>query len=298
VLLSMIGAQPNDESGPYAPDLAILKPLRGKTVAESAAAILAGDIPRFVAGAGVAQERTAFSASRVLLVEDNPVNQRVAQRLLQKMGIAVLVCNNGAEALERLRDEERFDAVLMDCQMPVMDGFTATRHIRELEQTRGVQRLPIVALTANVMLEDRERCIEAGMDAHLGKPIQAEQLRDCLARFLLNKSPPAVDMPALRDLIGGDAEFERELVQTFIASGDKNLQEILEALERGDYATIAKRAHALKGSSANIWAGPLSVAAANLEKAAHNHAQHEIADLVKAVSAKLYEVGTQLRSVA
>jgi PAS domain S-box-containing protein len=298
VLLGMIGAQPDAQVGPFAPDLVILKPLRGRTVAESAAAILAGDIPRFMAGAGIAQERTAFSASRVLLVEDNPVNQRVAQRLLQKMGIAVDVCNNGAEALERLGGEARFDAVLMDCQMPVMDGFTATRHIRELERTRGGRHLPIIALTANVMLEDRERCLETGMDAHLGKPIQADQLRECLSRFLLNKSPPAVDIPALRDLTGGDAEFERELIETFITSGDKNLQEIVEALERQDFVTIAKRAHALKGSSANIRAEPLSVAAAHLEKAAHNRAQHEIEDLVKAVSVKLYEVSTQLRSVA
>ena len=299
VLMSMIGAHLSTEAGVPAPDLVLMKPLRGRTVAESAAAILAGDLPRFVAGKGVAQELAVFSSTRVLLVEDNPVNQRVAHRLLQKMGIDVLICNNGAEALERVRDETSFDAVLMDCQMPVMDGFSATRQIRDAERASGSgAHVPIIALTANVLLEDREHCIEAGMDAHLGKPIQADQLRDCLSRFLLKKALPAVDMPALRELTGGDAEFEQDLIQTFIDSGDKNLQEIIDALEREDYSTIAKRAHALKGSSANIRAEPLSNAAASLEKAAHRQLRHEVEDLVKQLSAKLYEVNTQLREIA
>jgi CheY-like chemotaxis protein len=107
---------------------------------------------------------------RILLVEDNPVNQRVAQRMLQKLAAEVTIANNGAEALERIA-ESAFDAVLMDCQMPVMDGFTATRRIRELERASGRgKRLPIIALTANVMSEDRENCIAAGMDAHLANP--------------------------------------------------------------------------------------------------------------------------------
>src|SRR6202012_4243640 len=109
---------------------------------------------------------------------------RVAQRLLQKLSARVTVANNGEEALARLAAAS-FDLVLMDCQMPVMDGFTATRRIREGEERRGAaKRLPIIALTANVMSEDRENCAAAGMDAHLGKPIEPKQMIDALSRFL------------------------------------------------------------------------------------------------------------------
>ena len=174
------------------------------------------------------------------------------------------IANNGAEALERLAEGE-FDAVLMDCQMPVMDGFTATRRIRETEREAGLgKRLPIIALTANVMSEDREHCIAAGMDAHLGKPIVASQLVDCLGRYLGgSKARHEVDLEALLELTGGDVDFERELIATFIESGDKCLAEIIAALKANDFETIGKRAHALKGASANIHAHRLAAAASH-----------------------------------
>ena len=298
ILMSMIGAHLQDETWAHHPDRIILKPLRGCTVGDSVASVLAGETQRVAAGHAVVTEGALFSQARVLLVEDNAVNQRVAQKLMQKLGIEVTTCNNGAEALELLREEMRFDAVLMDCQMPVMDGFTATQQWREWEQQHGgSRRLPIIALTANVMREDRDRCLAVGMDAHLGKPIQATQLRDCLLRFLGNKAPPAVDMPALHEITGGDEEFERDLIQTFISSGDGNLADIVAALGRLDFDTIAKRAHALKGSSANIRAEALSAAAARLELAAHRQSAQEVGTLVTQVSAKLQEV-TQLLSDA
>jgi len=230
-----------------------------------------------------------------LLVEDNPVNQRVAQRLLENLAAEVIIANNGAEALERI-GAAQFDAVLMDCQMPVMDGFTATRRIRELEASRGGKRLPIIALTANVMSEDRDSCIAAGMDAHLGKPIEPAQLAACLGRYLKpGTGRPEVDMNALRELTGGDTEFERELIDTFVSSGDQCLAEILAALRASDLPTIGKRAHALKGASANIHAPGLAAAASSLEIAARANSVAEIDGLVRELGARLQAVNAELR---
>jgi two-component system sensor histidine kinase/response regulator len=182
--------------------------------------------------------------------------------------------------------------------MPVMDGFTATRRIRELELKRGGKRLPIIALTANVMSEDRENCIAAGMDAHLGKPIEPAQLIETLSRYL--KSQPAaaaIDRKALRQLTGGDIEFERELAETFVSSGDQCLAEIIAALKVSDFDTVRKRAHSLKGASANIHALDLSQAASSLEAAVRENSIPTIDGLVAKLTEKLAAVNAQLREV-
>ena len=140
-----------------------------------------------VAVPGEAGAQTVAEASlgpaRVLVVEDNPVNQRVAVALLKKLGIQVEVANDGAEALERLARDRGFHLVLMDCQMPVLDGISATRRLRALEPA-DAPRLPVVALTANTLPEDRAACADAGMDDFLEKPVNAAKLRAVLARLL------------------------------------------------------------------------------------------------------------------
>jgi signal transduction histidine kinase/CheY-like chemotaxis protein len=131
----------------------------------------------------VASDQVSGQPSRrILLAEDNPVNQRVAQRMLEKLGHAVVVASNGREAIEALA-ASRFDAVLMDMQMPEMDGLQATAVIRAREVEQALARVPIVALTANAMKGDRERCLAAGMDAYLSKPIKSSELKDALDRF-------------------------------------------------------------------------------------------------------------------
>src|SRR5690606_31813424 len=122
-------------------------------------------------------------APRLLLVEDNPVNLLVAQKLLSVLGYTCDTATNGELALQRLSASE-YDMVFMDCQMPVLDGYTATRRWREHEASRGGRRLPIVAMTANVMAGDRQRCLDAGMDDYLSKPVAREQLEACLQRWL------------------------------------------------------------------------------------------------------------------
>jgi len=180
----------------------------------------------------------------------------------------------------------------------VMDGFTATQRIRESELSRGTKRLPIIALTANVMSEDREKCLAAGMDAHLGKPIETAQVIEALSRFLkVPATAPAIDRGALKELTGGDAQFERELAETFVSSGDQCLAEIIAALKASDFDTVRKRAHSLKGASANIHARELSQAASSLENAVRENALPTIRGLVTELSEKLAAVNAELRQV-
>jgi two-component system sensor histidine kinase/response regulator len=298
ILLTLFGAEHDAAATEHRPNAIGLKPIRGSALSSLVDQVLTGKTPHVSASKTPAATTPTFRGSRVLLVEDNPVNQRVAQRLLQKLSAQVTVANNGEEALVRL-SEGKFDLVLMDCQMPVMDGFTATRRIRELEQRSGSpKRLPIIALTANVMSEDRGKCVAAGMDAHLGKPIEPTQMIDTLSRFLKETAvPPAIDLEALRQITGGDAEFERELAETFVASGDAALAEIIAALKVSDYDTVRKRAHALKGASANIHAVSLSSTASSLESAARTQGAPAISGLVEELAQKLAAVNAELRKV-
>src|SRR6202161_3437437 len=250
ILLSLFGAEHDTAEREYRPNAVGLKPIRAALLANLVDQVLTGKTPHAPDIKTSPQALPTFRGNKILLVEDNPVNQRVAQRTLQNLAAEVTIANNGAEALERIA-ESNFDAVLMDCQMPVMDGFTATRRIRESERQSGrAKRLPIIALTANVMSEDRENCIAAGMDAHLGKPIEPAQLIVCLSRYLKSDMRPEVDMAALHELTGGDEEFERELLETFVSSGDQCVAEILAALRIGDFDTIGSPPQRVNGTAA------------------------------------------------
>ena len=299
VLLSLFGADAHTDSAAARPDAVCLKPMRGFTLAKLLDQVLSNDVPAAALSQPPLRIGGAFPGRRVLVVEDNTVNQRVAQRLCERMRIEVSIVNNGQEALELL-EQQSFDAILMDCQMPVMDGFLATLRIRESEAQRGGgKRVPIIALSANVSDDDRTRCIAAGMDAHLGKPIVADQLQACLARYLAPAPAAApVDLAALRALTDGDEDFERELIATFIDSGDRNLADILAALRSQDYETIGRRAHALKSASANIHAGALSTAASKLEGAVRANAVADLDTLVRNLSEKYDLVNRQLRRSA
>jgi CheY-like chemotaxis protein len=137
--------------------------------------------------AGASQHERSSQPPRVLLVEDNVVNQKVAMRMLEKLGCSVDVALNGREAVERVRHEE-YELVFMDCQMPEMDGFEATSEIRLFEGERAAdgaaRRTPIVAMTANAMQGDRDACLEAGMDGYIPKPVKERAVRETLERFL------------------------------------------------------------------------------------------------------------------
>jgi CheY-like chemotaxis protein len=124
---------------------------------------------------GAAEPLNRMSAQRVLLAEDNMINQMIAQGMLQKIGLDVTVVVNGQDAVDKVKNEH-FDLIYMDCQMPVMDGYEATIAIRSREVAQGLPRVPIIAMTANAMPQDRTRCLAAGMDDHLPKPFKEAQL--------------------------------------------------------------------------------------------------------------------------
>ena len=223
VLMSIIGTKSNAAAWSHRPDLIVYKPIRGQLLAESIRSLLMpggqhsersqhlepSQILEHLSGSHRPQHpsnpvsplNAPFSDARVLVVEDNPVNQRVAQRLLEKLGVTVVIVGNGALAVDRFQDGD-FDVILMDCRMPVMDGFEASRRIRAIELERGTgEHIPIIALTANVMREDQERCIEAGMDGHIGKPVKPHQLHDCLAKYLQTEPH---DQPAQKQRLAQD----------------------------------------------------------------------------------------------
>lgn len=141
--------------------------------------------------AGVVPHRSSFEGMRVLLVEDNKINQRVATRFLERLGCAVELAENGLQALDRVRaavDGPMYDLIFMDCLMPVMDGYVATRSIRAVEKAAG-RRTPVVAMTASLQDEDRKRCIEAGMDDYIPKPVDPDELGRVVARFAPDRAP-------------------------------------------------------------------------------------------------------------
>jgi signal transduction histidine kinase/DNA-binding response OmpR family regulator len=218
---------------------------------------------------------------RVLVVEDNAVNRLVATKALERQGHVVCSVNNGREAVAAWR-RERFDLILMDCQMPEMDGYEATRAIRALERPTG-RHTQIVAVTANAMQGDRERCLAAGMDGYLAKPLKRERLRDLLLPLLDGRggsrgemgkvasvTPRAsadqpFDCQRLTEIAGGDGVFAQELINLFIEDTAQHIAALGEAIAQADAETVRKVAHTLKGSSSNIGAEPLRCAALAVE---------------------------------
>ena len=217
--------------------------------------------------------RAADSAStslRVLLAEDHPVNQKVAVRMLEHLGHKVVVAPHGAAAVAAF-DKESFDVVLMDLQMPEMDGFEALKAIRQRAKTSGAAT-PVIALTAHAMQGDRERCLAAGFDAYLAKPIRQADLLSVLDAFRKSEASPSE--PPERSLIeglletcGGDDDFARELALTFLESAAGCLSGIETAVHDGAYGELSAQAHALKGISRTIGAERLAAACVEVEEA-------------------------------
>ncbi len=275
------------------------------TVPEPAiAAVASGSVAPPVVSAAAAGDRVAASdGDVVLLVEDNPVNRQVAQRLLTLAGIRFESAENGKEALDKM-NAGPFAVVLMDCQMPIMDGYTATRRRREHEAGHGLPRLPIVAMTANAMLGDREKCLDAGMDDYMSKPLNRALLESTLRTWMdarpvslksvaaavapapapapapaivpaaaattaptiiVGSSGPAIDKSILSELreIMG-AEFV-SLVQVFLEDAPLALERIQVLAAGSNLAALAAPAHTLKSTSANLGALVLSAQAKALE---------------------------------
>jgi len=259
-------------------DAALMKPLKQSELLNVIIAALTRSPHNGAAPEPAPVAPPARRPLRVLLAEDNEVNQRLAVRLLEKQGHTVVVARNGKEAVAALQ-EGAFDLVLMDVQMPEVDGFEATAHIRRAEAGSG-RRVPILAMTAHAMKGDRERCLQAGMDGYISKPVQPQELFDAVDRV----SPPAaetvgaasraapadaadnaLDTAELMHRVEGDVALMKELVRVYLDTYPGRVAELRQALARGDAAAVRRAAHTLKGMVGQLGARAASAAAQRLE---------------------------------
>jgi len=269
---------------------------------------LFGDPHREGSGVGAAAEEQTgrMRGARVLLVEDNEINQQIAVELLEGAGATVQVAGNGREGVLALTNgpvPPPFDVVLMDLQMPEMDGFQATSTLRADPR---FARLPIIAMTAHATLEERQRCLAAGMTAHVAKPIDPALLFETLARFYQpsperataadpvgrasgpdGSTPGAPTLTAVADAgvpsvegldtadgllrVAGNKNLYTKLLRQFVEQQAAAASQIAEALHAGDHATAERLAHTVKGVAGNLGAGPVHRSASALEQAIASH---------------------------
>ncbi len=234
---------------------------------------------------------------QILLVEDYPTNQRIALRHLNKAGFDVQLAQTGKEAVDLFKTKQ-FNLILMDIQMPEMDGYEATRAIRDLEKDLAgskneIDRIPIIAMTAHAMKGDREECLICGMDDYMSKPLKKETLISMIYKWIDIKQSSLNDdnhenMPfdqnQLFNEFDNDKEFLQKVVQDFFTIVEKQIPKIKKALSEEDFETIGKEAHAIKGGAANLTADNLAKAASDLEAAASMSDIKKTSQLVAMIS--------------
>ena len=244
--------------------------------------------------------RAVLAGARVLLVEDNPFNQELASDLLGRARVAVQIANNGREAIDMV-SRERFDAVLMDCQMPVMDGYVATRQLRSDPRWRD---LPIIAMTANAMVGDREKVLAAGMNDHIAKPINVVEMFDTLARWIrpevdaAGRGFPGIESATALEGMMGDEALYRRMLGKFRDREADFAARFDTARADDDVVTATRMAHDLKSVSGSLGAAGVEEAAGALEQACANGASSASIDsLLAAVVDRLDPVIAGLRSL-
>ncbi len=254
---------------------------------------------------------------RVLMAEDNPINQKLAMALLKRRGHIVQVAGNGEEALRALDGPDSFDLVLMDIQMPVMGGIEATALIRERERAVEGRKghLPIVAMTANAMQGDRERCLEAGMDGYVSKPIRADDLFREIALCVpdaavgdaaamvapglpaaQSKGPALYDSDEVLERMGGDVDLYRSLVEMFISDSPGYRQALQDAVAAGEQKTLEREAHTVKGLFSTFSFGPGTALALEIEQLARAGEFAAAAAKVPELLARIAELSEGLAS--
>ena len=260
---------------------------------------------RLKIASGTAQRPRGMHAqlnARILLVEDNPVNQELALHMLQHLGCTGVVAKHGREALVEL-ERQSFDAVLMDCQMPEMDGFEATAAIRLREAAQGGERrLPIVALTAGAVEGDRDKCLAAGMDDYLSKPFSLEQIERVLRRWLpavpaIEPGEPHIDPKVIENMLvlgGGGRELLCKMVDLFLQDAPQRLAAIRDGVRRGDGVATAKAAHSFKSACANLGAAALAEMCKRLERQCRDGSVINVEALVDSIENELAYVAADL----
>jgi PAS domain S-box-containing protein len=284
--------------------LHITKPIRHSDLLDAILTAL-GKSRLSDADVSLPQEQASPRPRRILLAEDHPVNQRLARKILEKWGHTVVVAGNGRKALEAIA-RNKFDLVIMDVQMPEMNGLEAARLIRAQEKP-GEARLPIVAMTAHAMKGDREQCLAAGMDAYITKPINPELLFRAIegtsyenVTSLPKPTAGSFDPEGLLRRASGDWALAREVINMFLEDTPEVLAQMREALAQNNPNAIERAAHRLKGAAANLEARDLANIAFQIEQAANqgNISEEYVARLEKGVDDLKRALQSLMHSIA
>ncbi len=265
----------------------LMKPIKQSDLFEGIMAAISGEgeTGEIITRHSIRENRMRLD---ILLAEDHAVNRTLVVRMIEKWGHQIRAVENGRQAVEAI-NEHKFDLVLMDCQMPEMDGYQATAAIRKKEKETG-EHLPIVAMTAHAMKGDRERCLDAGMDEYITKPIRRDRFFEVLDAISTgieklapadegsaaligaesSDAPAVIDMEDILELVDGDVEMVWELVGLFVEDSPKLISKIREALGNEDATALREAAHGLKGSALSIAAKPMAEVALQIEMLARD----------------------------
>jgi CheY-like chemotaxis protein len=281
-------------------DACLAKPVRQTMLYECLVNVMAGQPQETVAAPSVRGPESALpkeTRGDILLVEDNLINQQVALGMLQMLGYNVVVVGNGVEALDA-HAHGSFDLILMDCHMPEMDGFEATKQLRARERAGSARRVPIVALTANAMAQDREECLNAGMDDHLSKPFSSQTLQGMLERWMPVREGAALDRSRLEKLgevlTNGKPELLARVIDLYLLESSKLMQRLVHASQAGDAAELASSAHSLRSCSASVGAQAVSDQCAAIEAAARRADIEQARSIVASLQPEYGRVRTAL----
>jgi CheY-like chemotaxis protein len=303
LLLTSLGRLPDAQlSGEFAAQLA--KPLKASQLYNALVRMLAANVDAEPAVEIASDGKAATSSLRILLAEDNAMNQKVALRLLDRLGYGADVAANGLEALEAL-ERQSYDVVLMDVQMPELDGLDASRRI--CERWPPETRPRIIAMTANAMPEDREACLAAGMNDYVAKPIRAEELAHALKRVnplrgTKNGGSDARDVSfdraALESLtdLGGE-EFLAEVIDTFLADAPPLLASLRRSLDDTDKEQLRRAAHTLKSNGATLGAATFAELCRKLEQCAKTGELADAPELVHRIEQEYEPLGEALTAL-
>jgi CheY-like chemotaxis protein len=255
-------------------------------------------------GGGAAGSTADPASLRILVAEDNEINRRLVARILEKQGHDVSYAENGEDVLAAL-DRESFDLILMDVQMPGMDGLDATVSIRERERSKGTH-IPVLAMTAHTLKGDRERCLKAGMDGFISKPLRRKEFLEAISTVLsggdrvtsANGDPaerPVVDAAAVLSRFDGDRTLLQEAAELFQHSIPRLLSQLQDALEKGDLILVERTAHSIKGSVGNFGGIAAMESAMRLEMMGRSG---DLSEGVQALEDLEYEVGRLIPAIA
>ena len=292
----------------------LLKPVTKSMIVDTLVNVFA-DGGEDLRGAADGEQASRLRGARILVTEDNEINQQIAVELLEGAGATVTVANNGREAVEMLSGPGHppFDVVLMDLQMPEMDGYQATAKLRSDSRLAA---LPIIAMTAHATVEERQRCLAAGMNDHVAKPIDPAALFEAVGRFYKPaEGAPAPDQPsspapqeALPSIagldtndglsrVGGNRKLYVKILRQFAEQQGPALDQVADALAKGDHALAERLAHTLKGVAGNIGAAGVQSAAAALERVIRDRSNaDEVERARQRVGAVLEPLATGIRA--